>query len=114
MSNKIPEAPVSDQTLNDEVIDAEVLDHEPAGREIAALVAEMCTAVFAVVAEGSRTTVAARDRVLIPEVRVGGVIDVFRDLRPRLLVAAEGACGVGANRLKSLQDAIRSRIDRES
>jgi len=56
----------------------------------------------------------ARDRVLIPEVRVSDVTNAVAGLRPWMLVTMANMCGAGVRRLNTVQDAIRSRIVDES
>lgn len=101
-------------------VEVQVLDQEHAGKAAtAALVAEMCATVLTVVAESAkanrpRPNIVARDRVLVPEIRVGDVLEVVETLRPRLLGAAAGICGAGASRLTAAQSAIRSSIEKQS
>lgn len=120
MHDKMLEIHMPETPAADEVADAEVLDQVlPDRKETAALVAEMLAAVLAVVADGAapnrlKSKTIARDRVLVPEIRVGHVLDAVESLRPRLLGAAAGMCGAGADRLKSVQGAIRSKIESQS
>lgn len=105
---QVPEMPAADVEVLDQV--------GPDRGETEALVAQMFAAVLAVVADGAtahhpKTRVISRDRVLVPEIRVGHVLDAVEAVRPRLLGAAAGMCGAGADRLKSVQGAIRSKIE---
>lgn len=108
--------PVSESSTGDESAELEVFDDvRTDGRDIAVLLSELCAVVASAVAEGagtarSRSVVLARDRVLIPEIRVGQLIDIVDGLRPKMLGAAADACGMGASRLASLQRSIASRV----
>ena len=116
MSDAFAVLPVAEGCTDNEIAELDSVDDTRASsREITALLVEICAVVAASVAESagavrSRSTVPARDRVLIPEVRVGHLVDIIEGLRPKMLSAAADACGMGASRLASMQCSIASKM----
>jgi hypothetical protein len=91
------------------------VEDRPDSATAAGDIADMCATLFTMVDAGMKASrkermTVARDRVIVPEVKVGDVIDAVEGLRPRILVAIAGACGSAADRLRAAQSAIRSKV----
>jgi hypothetical protein len=113
--NTVVVGELKDAVLSDRV---SVVGDRPDSEGVAATATKagvsMLLALAAQLSADRRDSGIARDRVLIPEVRVSDVTNAVAGLRPRILGAVANTCGAGARRLNTAQQAIRSRIVDES
>ena len=111
MESDVRVLPLVERPEIGQVVDVDEVQGRPEKAEVAAAFAALLLQLSSSINARRGRERIARNRVLIPEVRVGDVLDAAGSVRPRLLAVAAGLCGKGAERLNAAQVTLRSRAN---